>query len=79
MLASPALPLELRGNDLGVVEDQHVARPEQLRQIEHLMVGNLAAAHDEQPRAVPRPRRPQRDAIGRKVEIEIGDAHCAGA
>ena len=48
-VAAPAL--ELRRDDLGVVEHQHVARPEQIRQLEHLVIGNLAALDHQQPRA----------------------------
>ena len=39
----------------------------------------VACQADQHPGAVPRPRRPQRDTLGRKIEIEVGDAHCAGA
>ena len=74
-LAAP--PFELGRDDLGVVEHQHVAGPQQLRQLEHLTVGDLAALDQQQPRAVARPRRPQRDPLRRKLEIEQVDAHRA--
>ena len=33
-----ALPFELGGNDFGVVEHQHIARLEQIRKIQHLVI-----------------------------------------
>ena len=73
MLASPRVPFELRGDDLGVVEHQHVAGLEQLRQVEHLTVGDRRPVDDQQPRRIARPRRPQRNAVGGKLEIEKVD------
>ncbi len=50
---SPAA-FELGGDHLGVVEDQHVAGPQQVRQVEDVAVRNLGAADDQQSRAVAR-------------------------
>ena len=69
---------ELGGDDARVVEHQHVAAPKQGRQILHIVIGDGAAFDPEQPRRVARVRRPQRDPIGGKVEIEEVDAHAAG-
>ena len=70
-----AHPFELRRNDLGVVEDEHVAGPQQLGQIEHRPIGNRFAVDQQQPRLVARARRAQRDPFGGQFEIEIVDAH----
>ena len=51
--------------------------PKQVRQVEHLPVGDLASLDQQQPRAIARPRRPQRDPLRRKLEIEKVDAHRA--
>ena len=42
---------------------------------EDLTVGDLVALDQQQPCAVARPRRPQRDPVLRKLEIEEVDAH----
>jgi hypothetical protein len=72
-VAAPAL--ELGGNDFGVVEHQHVAGVEQRRQVEHRPVGDGRAANGQQPRRIARARWAQRDTLGRKLEIELVDAH----
>ena len=58
-----ALAFELRRNDLGVVEHQHVARLKQPRQIEHLTVGDVGAIDQQQPRTVARARWSQRNPL----------------
>ena len=74
--AAPADAGKLRRNDLGVVEDQHVAGIEQRRQVAHdaILERALRAA-----RRAASPRRagfrPKRDALFRQVEIEEVDAH----
>jgi hypothetical protein len=42
----PAPALELRGNDLGVVEDEHVAGAEQFWQVQDLAIGNTVPLDD---------------------------------
>ena len=71
-----APPDQPRRNDLGVVEDQQVAGPQQLRQIGDMAVRDhpLGRQH-EQPRAVARLGRAVGDQFARQCEIEIGEAH----
>ena len=70
---------EMGGNDLGVVEDQRVARFEQRRQVPHDPVGQAPVRADvEQPRGVARFRGPQRDPVFGEFEIEQVDAHVGG-
>ena len=54
--SSPSL--ELGWNDLGVVEHQHVARPEQIGQFDDMSVRNPVILDHEQASTVTRPRRP---------------------
>ena len=72
-LAAPAF--ELGGDDAGVVEHQHVAAPQQRRQIEDGLVGDASPVDQQQPRRIARARGPQRDPVGRELEIEKVDAH----
>ena len=67
---------ELRRNDLGVVEHQHVARAQQARQVANgeVLEGALPR-HDQHPRRIARPRRAQGNAFGRQLEIEEVDSH----
>ncbi len=75
-LAAPADAGKLRRNDLGVVEDEHVAGIKQRRQVAHDAVLERALrAHDKQPRRIARIFRAQRDALFRQIEVEEVDAH----
>ena len=74
-LAAPTL--ELGRDHARIVEDEQVAGPQQSRQIPDAMVGEATALDQQQPGAVARARRPQRDPIGRELEIEQVDAHRA--
>src|SRR5438552_6405574 len=75
-LAAPADAFQLRRNDLGVVEHQHVAVLKQRRQIAHRSIFQaLAGPDDQHPGAVARLRRAQRDAPLRQIEVEQIDAH----
>ena len=66
---------ECSRNDFRLVEDQHIARLEQPRQVAHAAILQAIRLDDKQLRRVARLRRPERDAVLRQVEIEIGDAH----
>ena len=66
---------QLRGNDLGIVEDQNVHWPQQLRQIADNMVGYPVAVDLQQFRAVARHRRSQSDPVLRQRKIEKINAH----
>ena len=76
--AADALAVQFRRDHLGVVEDEHIARREQVRQVADVaVVEPLPRLHHEQPGRVARPRRAERDALLRQVEIEEIDAHAA--
>jgi len=68
-------PFELGGNDPRVVEHQHVAAPQQPRQVGHGTIGDVFAGHREQPRRIARAGGPQRDPLCGKVEVEQINAH----
>ena len=72
-VSTPAF--KLGGDHLGVVKHQDIAGPQDFRQIEHLAVGNAGPVDQQQPARIARPRRPQRDAVMGKLEIEQVDAH----
>jgi hypothetical protein len=72
-LAAPSL--ELRRDHARIVEHQHVARPQQCGQIAHATVAKAMFVNDEHPRRIARFGGPERDPIGRQVEIEKIDAH----
>ena len=63
-----------RGDDARVVDHQQVARPQQLRQVEH---GSIVKplADLQQPRQRRAARGPLGDQAWRQVEIEFIDAH----
>ena len=70
--------VKLRRDHLGVVDDELVARAQQLGEIAHAAVLALrcrARPHHQQPRRIARARRPQRDVVGRKLEVEQVGAH----
>ena len=72
-----AAPADQPGrDDLGVVEHQQVARPQQLRQIGDTPVAQPAGRRqDQQPRRVARLGRAVGDQLARQVEIEIVEMH----
>jgi hypothetical protein len=68
--------VEARGNDLGVVEDQHVPGPEQVRQVaDDAILQRLAGSNHEHARTIARFRRAERDPVVRQLEVEEVDAH----
>ena len=70
---------ELGRNNARVVEHQHVARTQELRQIGDGAVRKRPLArHNQHARRIARARRAQRDKLGREVEIEQVDAHGGG-
>ena len=74
----PAPPLKLRGDDLGVVEHEDIAGPQQARQIEHLPIRDVGPLDQQQPRAVAWARGPKRNPVRGKLEIEKVDAMNRG-
>ena len=75
-LAAPAL--ELGGDDPGVVEHQQVAGAQQAPAGRATtMIGERRRADLQQPRAIARACGPQRDPVGRQLEVEKVDAHAA--
>src|SRR5579863_3078342 len=75
-LAADPPPLELRRDDLGVVDDELVARLQPLRQIGYRAVVQARPGLDHQhPRAIAWDSRPQRDPLGRQFEVEEIGAH----
>ena len=70
---------ELRRDDAGIVEHQHIAAPQQLRQVANATVGKIAlATHNQHPRRIARPHRAQSDVFRRKVKVEQVYAHAGG-
>jgi len=75
---------QLRRDYLGVVDDELIAGPQEIRKIANGAVfeqGVVSRPHHQQPRGIARARRPQRDAIRRQGEIEEVGAHliCNGS
>ncbi len=73
LAAADAATEQPRRNDLGVVDHQRIAGPQQIRQIAHDPVFGLRARVPVAPPSAARNRaatRSQRDAFGRQVEIE---------
>src|SRR5271169_129231 len=72
-----AATVEPCGKDAGVVEDQQVARPEQVRKLAEHAVGIAAtrALQVEHAGAVADGERFLGDEVGGKVEMEIGKQH----
>ena len=76
--ARGAAPVQARGNDFGVVDDQRIAGAEIVRQVAHVLVLQRAVgAHDQHARRIARPRRPERNQVFRQIEIEKGYVHRA--
>src|SRR5690606_14045386 len=63
-----------RLEDLGVVVDQEIAGPQQLRQVEHMAI-RQRLADVEQPCSIARTRRVLRDPLRRQLEIKLGNLH----
>ena len=77
-----AQTVQPRRDDLGVVEDEHVAGAQEVRQVAHGTVFEPRLAvrpHREQTRRIARGCRPKRDPLLGQVEIEQVDAHAAPA
>ncbi len=75
--AEPAA-VQVRRQNLGVVDDQGIAAAQQRRQIADgavLALDRRARTHDQKPRGIARRRRPQRDAVLRQGKIEQVGAH----
>ena len=69
--------MQLRRNHFGVVEDEHVARREQLGQVPHMaIVEPLPGLHHEQPRGVAWTHGAKRDPLLGEIEVEKVDAHA---
>jgi hypothetical protein len=54
----PPPPLDLRRDDLGVVEQKQVARPKKIGKLGNLMIRNPVALDEQQPGRIARPSRP---------------------
>jgi hypothetical protein len=74
-----ALAGEPRGDDPGVVVDQHVARPQQRRQVADRAVVQRIALDLQQPRRIARHGGPPGDPLARQLEIEVAELHGPGA
>jgi len=72
----PAPPFELGGNDLGVVEHQHVAGAQHVGQVARAAIlESPLAPHHQHARGIARPRGAQSYPLRRKVEIEQINTH----
>src|SRR5262249_49229955 len=69
-------PVEARRDDLGVVQHDPIAGPQEIRQLAHdAVLERPLRPHDEQPRGVARICWAQRDTLARQLEIEQVGAH----
>ena len=77
--AADATAEQPRGDHSGVVDDQLISRLQQVREVSDCAVieGRTRPDH-QQPRCISRARRPQRDAVLRKLEIEQIATHGRG-
>jgi hypothetical protein len=66
---------ECGGNDFRLIENEDVAGIEQRGKIADDAVFETIGLYDEKLRSIAWMCRPQRDAVFRQIEIEIGDAH----
>ena len=76
-LAAP--PFELGRDHPGIVEHQHVARPQQSRQVEHRRSEISPPVDQQQPRRFARPRRAAARSSGGSSKSKQVDAHCGAA
>ena len=62
-------------DDFGIVEQHHIARPQQVRQIAHRAIHHRCACHIQQPRRITRTGWAVGDEIARQVKIEVVNPH----
>ena len=75
-IASQASSAQPCRNDTRVVDDETIARAQQLGKIAHgAVLARAVLAHHEKPRRIARGRGAQRDLLFRQIEIELIDAH----
>src|SRR5262245_21555256 len=70
---------ETRRNHLAVIDHQAIARPQQVRQVANDVVDQflrVARFNDQKPGGIARNRRPQRDPVRGKLEIEKVGFHA---
>jgi hypothetical protein len=67
-----AYAVQPRRDHAGVVEHQHVARPQQVGQVRHPAILQALAPHHQQARGAPRLGGPERDGGVRQFEIKVG-------
>jgi hypothetical protein len=63
------------GNDAGIVQDQPITSPQDIRQIADPPVADPVAIRQQQPRRCPGPCRSRRNQRFGKVKVEIGKLH----
>src|SRR5690606_13312674 len=73
-LRAAAAAAQARRDHLGVIEDQQIARPEQVRQVRDRIIGKRLL-HHEQLGALARADPPVRDALRRQGEVEKVNFH----
>ena len=78
MRAAPRRAASWAGIDPRVVGHQDVAGAQQVRKVAHMRSARPSGAHVQQPGGVARAGGMLRDAIGREVEVELGEAHRSG-
>ncbi len=68
-------------NDPGIVEDQQIARAQQIRQVPKAAIGNCARRpiQMQQPAGRPLGNRVLGDELRREIETEVGSTHGARA
>ena len=69
-LGPPPPAQKARGDDLGVVEHEEIARTKQLGKLAHRAVRQSGACHIEEPGGIARVHRLLRDALGRQDKVE---------
>jgi hypothetical protein len=72
-----APPFELGGDDARIVEDEDVPGAQEIGQVGDPMIREGIRPDEEQSGRVARLSRPQRDSLGRELEVEQVDAHSA--
>jgi hypothetical protein len=77
---SNAPPMQPRGDDLGVVDDERVAGLEEAGQVAHMAIGKRglrARINHQETRGVARRDRAQSDALARQIKVERIGTHAA--
>src|SRR6185436_6562998 len=77
--APDAPAAEPRWYYLAVIDDQGIARAQQVREVAHRPIVELrcrAGPNDQQPRRIARRNRPQRDSLRRQLEIKQIGKHA---